>query len=88
MSEKINFNQLISVAKRGGGTRRITSQHQKGKKTARERLDLLLDPGTFMETDMFVLPRSRPALNSNLSASYTDGVVTGWGKINGCLERR
>jgi acetyl-CoA carboxylase carboxyltransferase component len=85
MSEKLDFNQLISVAKRGGGTRRIASQHQKGKKTARERLSLLLDPDSFVETDMFVLPRSKPSLNGHQSASYTDGVITGWGKIDGRL---
>ena len=52
MSDNLNFKQLTSVAKKGGGTRRIASQHKKGKKTARERLALLLDPGTFEETDM------------------------------------
>ena len=82
MNTKFNFKQLVSIAKKGGGTKRIASQHKKGKKTARERLELLLDPGTFVETDMFVLPRNRPSLNGNQSSSYTDGVITGWGKIN------
>jgi acetyl-CoA carboxylase carboxyltransferase component len=85
MSEKLDFNQLTSVARRGGGTRRIATQHKKGKKTARERLTLLLDPGTFVETDMFILPRSNPSLNGHQTASYTDGVITGWGKIDGRL---
>jgi acetyl-CoA carboxylase carboxyltransferase component len=85
MSERLNFNQLISLAKKGGGTRRIASQHKKGKKSARERLALLLDPDSFVETDMFVLPRNKPSLNGNQSASFTDGVITGWGKIDGRL---
>lgn len=85
MSENLDFNQLVELAKRGGGTRRIASQHKKGKKTARERLALLLDSDSFEETDMFVLPRNTPSLNGSQSVSFTDGVITGWGKINGRL---
>ncbi|GIT90546.1 propionyl-CoA carboxylase beta chain [Jannaschia pagri] len=71
-------------ARAGGGERRVASQHAKGKLTARERIDLLLDAGSFEEFDMFVAHRcvdfgmqeDRPA---------GDGVVTGWGTINGRL---
>ena len=85
MTDKLNFDQLIENARQGGGEKRIAAQHAKGKKTARERLDLLLDPGTFVETDMFVLPSGhRPGMNGS-SGHMTDGVVTGWGKIDGRL---
>ena len=50
------FRQLKERARLGGGEDKIATQHRKGKLTARERLDLLLDPGTFQETDMFVDP--------------------------------
>ncbi|EYD70899.1 acyl-CoA carboxylase subunit beta [Limimaricola hongkongensis] len=69
-------------ARQGGGEKRIKAQHAKGKLTARERIELLLDEGSFEEYDMFVAHRctdfgmqdSRPA---------GDGVVTGWGTVNG-----
>ncbi len=73
-----------AAARMGGGERRIASQHGKGKLTARERVELLLDDGSFEEFDMFVahrcidfgMEKERPA---------GDGVVTGWGTINGRL---
>ena len=69
-------------ARLGGGEKRIASQHAKGKLTARERLELLLDPGTFEEFDMFVKHRSTDfGMDKNHIAG--DGVVTGWGTING-----
>ncbi|OZC04339.1 acyl-CoA carboxylase subunit beta [Rubricoccus marinus] len=69
-------------ARAGGGEARIARQHEKGKLSARERLDILLDPGSFQELGQFVrhqavgfgLERQRP---------YGDGVVTGWGSIDG-----
>lgn len=68
----------------GGGPDRIKTQHQKGKLTARERLDLLLDKGTFHETDAFVVNRTNDfGLNGNKYPG--DGVVTGWGTIDGRL---
>jgi acetyl-CoA carboxylase carboxyltransferase component len=68
----------------GGGPDRIKTQHQKGKLTARERLDLLLDKGTFHETDAFVVHRTNDfGLNGNKYPG--DGVVTGWGTIDGRL---
>jgi acetyl-CoA carboxylase carboxyltransferase component len=64
----------------GGGQARIDRQHQGGKLTARERLDLLLDPGTFQELDALVVHRaSDPSLNHYLG----DGVVTGVGRVDG-----
>ena len=69
-------------ARAGGGEKRIASQHAKGKLTARERLDLLLDENSFEEFDMFVEHRSH---DFGMAAQRIpgDGVVTGWGTING-----
>jgi len=70
------------AARKGGGERRIEAQHAKGKLTARERLELLLDEGSFEEFDMFVTHRSTD-FGMEKSRPYGDGVVTGWGTING-----
>nr|WP_295892388.1 acyl-CoA carboxylase subunit beta [uncultured Devosia sp.] len=71
-------------ARLGGGQKRIATQHGKGKLTARERLDVLLDPGSFEEYDMFVTHR---ATDFNMADTIIpgDGVVTGWGTIEGRL---
>ena len=69
-------------ARAGGGARRIESQHAKGKLTARERLDLLLDETSFEEFDMFVEHRSHD-FGMQDQRIPGDGVVTGWGTING-----
>ncbi|UJW85386.1 acyl-CoA carboxylase subunit beta [Devosia sp. SL43] len=71
-------------ARLGGGQRRIDTQHGKGKLTARERLDVLLDPGSFEEYDMFVTHR---AVDFGMAETIIpgDGVVTGWGTIEGRL---
>jgi len=77
-----DLRDMQAEAHAGGGAEAIERQHARGKLSARERLELLLDPGSFVETDMLVrhrlgtfgLDRSRP---------YTDGVVTGWGAIDG-----
>ncbi|MEM6264622.1 MAG: acyl-CoA carboxylase subunit beta [Bacteroidota bacterium] len=68
----------------GGGQKRIDSQHKKGKLTARERLELLLDEGTFEEIGKFVTHRSSEFGLEN-QQYLGDGVVTGYGKINGRL---
>ncbi|MGR3289666.1 MAG: acyl-CoA carboxylase subunit beta, partial [Paracoccaceae bacterium] len=69
-------------ARLGGGERRIAIQHAKGKLTARERVELLLDEGSFEEFDMFVAHRCTDfGMENNRPAG--DGVVTGWGTING-----
>jgi propionyl-CoA carboxylase beta chain len=71
-------------AEEGGGTARIAQQHQKGKLTARERLDLLLDDGSFVELDRFVTHRCTDfGLGDQLVPG--DGVVTGYGRIDGRL---
>ena len=71
-------------ARLGGGTKRIDRQHAAGKLTARERIDVLLDPGSFEELDMFVVHRTREfGMDGNTIAG--DGVVTGSGRINGQL---
>ncbi|HKK85483.1 MAG TPA: acyl-CoA carboxylase subunit beta [Roseovarius sp.] len=69
-------------ARLGGGERRIDAQHSKGKLTARERIDLLLDEGSFEEFDMFVAHRCTD-FGMEENRPYGDGVVTGWGTING-----
>src|SRR5881394_4631703 len=68
----------------GGGEARLQAQHEKGKLSARERLELLLDEGSFVELDRFVLHRS---VDFGLDAQkfYGDGVITGYGKIEGRL---
>src|SRR3978361_441049 len=66
----------------GGGERRIAAQHAKGKLTARERIELLLDPGSFEEYDTFVEHRSVD-FGMEKSKIPGDGVVTGWGTVNG-----
>jgi propionyl-CoA carboxylase beta chain len=68
----------------GGGEARIDQQHGRGKLTARERLDLLLDPGSFIELDAFVTNRSATT-GSDEPAFLGDGVVTGHGTIDGRL---
>src|ERR671929_886707 len=72
------------AARLGGGIRRIDAQHAKGKLTARERLDILLDPGSFEEWDMFVEHRSHD-FGIDEQRIPGDGVVTGYGTVNGRL---
>ncbi len=71
-----------AVARAGGGQRRIDSQHKRGKLTARERIDLLLDTDSFEEYDMFVEHRCTD-FGMEGSKIPGDGVVTGWGTVNG-----
>ena len=73
-----------SEARLGGGLTRIKAQHAKGKLTARERLEVLLDEGSFEEFDMFVAHRSTEFGMEKMHFPG-DGVVTGWGTINGRL---
>ena len=71
-----------AVARAGGGQRRVEAQHAKGKLTARERIELLLDEGSFEEFDMFVRHRCTDfGMEEDRPAG--DGVVTGWGTVNG-----
>ncbi len=71
-----------ATARLGGGEKRIEAQHQRGKLTARERLEVLLDESTFEEYDMFVEHRCNDFGMSNQKIPG-DGIVTGWGTING-----
>src|SRR5437764_1170018 len=73
-----------AAARLGGGERRVEAQHAKGKLTARERVDALLDPGSFEEYDMFVEHRSIDFGMENQKIPG-DGVITGQGTINGRL---
>lgn len=85
MQDKINeLLELRAKAKLGGGEKRIEKQHQQGKMTARERINLLLDEGSFEEFDMFV---SHRCVNFGLEKEtyLADGVVTGYGSVNGRL---
>ena len=71
-----------ATARLGGGKKRINAQHQRGKLTARERLEVLLDESTFEEYDMFVEHRCNDFGMSEQKIPG-DGIVTGWGTING-----
>jgi methylmalonyl-CoA decarboxylase subunit alpha len=87
MSFENKIKELLEkreLAKLGGGQKRIDSQHKKGKLTARERIELLLDEGSFEEFDMFVTHRCYD-FNLNDQRIYSDGVVTGYGTIDGRL---
>ncbi len=76
------LEKLREQALEGGGKARIEKQHEKGKLTARERIDLLLDKGSFEEIDKFVTHRST-AFGLDKQQFLGDGVVTGLGKIHG-----
>ena len=71
-------------AELGGGQKRIEAQHKKGKLTARERIELLIDPGTFEEIGKFIKHRCTDFGLEN-EAYLGDGVITGYGKVNGRL---
>ncbi len=78
------LRQMQAKAKLGGGARRTEAQHKKGKLTARERIDLLLDSGSFNELDMFVTHRASD-FGLDEQKILGDGVVTGYGQIDGRL---
>jgi len=75
---------MIEVARQGGGPDKIKSQHAKGKFTARERLDILLDPGSFHELDTFVQHKCND-FGMDKMVYPGDGVITGYGAIGGRL---
>jgi propionyl-CoA carboxylase beta chain len=76
------LEQRRATARLGGGEKRIAAQHARGKLTARERLEIFLDPGSFEEYDMFVEHRSND-FGMEKQKIPGDGVVTGWGTVNG-----
>jgi propionyl-CoA carboxylase beta chain len=78
------LDEKRAAARAGGGKRRIEAQHAKGKLTARERLEVLLDPDSFEEWDMFVEHRSHD-FGIDKQKVPGDGVVTGYGAIDGRL---
>ncbi|MEE9601545.1 MAG: acyl-CoA carboxylase subunit beta [Thermoplasmata archaeon] len=87
MSGKDKFDELRErrkQAKAGGGSESVAKQHAKGKLTARERLEILLDPGSFIETDPFVTHRSTQ-FGMEKHRIPGDGVVTGHGYVDGRL---
>lgn len=86
-SKRSRYSQLEDAndsALKGGGDQRIESQHKKGKLTARERLNLLMDQGSFQEIGKFVTHRSSE-FGLEKEIYLGDGVVTGYGKVNGRL---
>src|SRR2546429_1024445 len=78
------LSELRAKAALGGGEQRIGQQHAKGKLTARERVDLLLDDGSFTELDAFVLARPTELIPDD-ERVMGDGVITGFGRIDGRL---
>src|SRR5262252_3299037 len=85
IEEKLKrLDELNTRAMEGGGRARVERQHAAGKLTARERIELLLDPGSFVETDRFVVHRCTD-FGMDEQKIPGDGVVTGYGKVNGRL---
>jgi acetyl-CoA carboxylase carboxyltransferase component len=85
LSPKIEqLRALRKQSRLGGGEERIQRQHDAGRNTARERLDILLDPGSFREIDAFVTHRARD-FGLDKQRYHGDSVVTGWGTIQGRL---
>ncbi|NIP30047.1 MAG: methylmalonyl-CoA carboxyltransferase [Candidatus Dadabacteria bacterium] len=83
MKEKIELlNEKEKQAESGGGDARVQKQHDSGKLTARERINLLLDKGSFVELDKFVVHKCDD-FGMNERKFLGDGVVTGYGKVNG-----
>jgi propionyl-CoA carboxylase beta chain len=74
----------IAAGKLGGGAARIAAQHKKGKLTARERVELLMDPGSFEEVGALVIHRTKD-FGMEEQQYYGDGVITGYGTVNGKL---
>ena len=84
-TEKIKeLMELREKARIGGGEKAIEKQHEKGKFTARERIQMLLDEGSFEEFDMFVTHRCYD-FGMQKKHTFGDGVVTGYGTIDGRL---
>ena len=85
MKSKVEIlREKIEEGKIGGGEERNSTQHKKGKLTARERISLLMDPGSFEEIGALVLHRTRD-FDMEYQQFYGDGVITGYGSVNGRL---
>src|SRR3954466_6736322 len=79
---RARLEKMEKLAELGGGAERVAKQHEAGKLTARERIDLLLDPGSFSELDKFVTHRSSDFGMADKKIPG-DGVVTGYGMVDG-----
>ncbi|MBN1305546.1 MAG: acyl-CoA carboxylase subunit beta [Anaerolineales bacterium] len=79
-----HLRERKAQTRQGGGPQRIETQHKKGKLTARERIDLLLDKGSFREIDAFVVHRTSD-FGLEQQKTPSDSVITGWGTIDGRL---
>jgi len=77
-----NLKKMMEQAKLGGGIEAIEAQHKKGKLTARERLEKLLDPNTFIELNQFVTHHC-VEFDMDKKKVFGDGVITGFGTIDG-----
>lgn len=85
MKSKIDvLREKLDAGRLGGGVKRIEAQHAKGKLTARERIDLLMDPGSFEEIGALVMHRTKE-FGMEDQQFYGDGVITGYGTVNGRL---
>ena len=80
----VELEKRRAAARAGGGEKRVAAQHAKGKLTARERVELLLDEDSFEEFDMFVKHRTTD-FGMDQNRPDGDGVITGWGTVNGRL---
>ena len=78
----LELREVRAKALEGGGEQRIAAQHAKGKLTARERLDLLLNPGTFNELEPFITQQG-DEMGIASERYLGDGIITGYGQIDG-----
>jgi propionyl-CoA carboxylase beta chain len=79
----LDLRRLRELARQGGGDERIAAQHAKGKLTARERLNLLLDPGTFNELEPFITHQSDDEMGMATQTYMGEGVVTATARSKG-----
>jgi acetyl-CoA carboxylase carboxyltransferase component len=77
-----HLEEMEARSRQGGGPERLARQHARGKMSARERLEVLLDPGSFFEVDTFATDRAAE-LGQDRQVPLGDGVVTGWGQVDG-----
>jgi len=84
MTAMVRLEEMEAQARQGGGPERVERQRAQGKMPARERLEVLLDPGSFFELDTFVTHRATE-FGLDRQRPLGDGVVTGWGQIDGRL---
>lgn len=83
MKQKLSeIDELRGKLRQGGGPAEVEKQHKKGKLTARERIEKLLDPGTFQELDLFGTPMAT-AFDIDKTEGPADGVAVGYGMVNG-----